>query len=215
MDSRYKKESVYVITLEKLAFIVLGSTILGFGFYNFYYLNNITEGGVLGLLLILKNLFGIHPSMANIAIDFGLLLMGYKIFGKEFFIYSLFASFAFSMSYNLFESLGPLLPQIESGIINAIIGGSFIGVGAGIIVNTGSSSGGEDALALVIAEKTSWSLTKIYILMDGIILLLSMSYLSETSIFYSMIASTLSGKIMDLFLNHRKKYLELPMAQSV
>ena len=102
--------------VEKIGFILLGTIILSFGFYNFYYLNHITEGGVLGFLLLLKNLFGIHPSMASIIIDFSLLLLGYKTFGKEFFFYSLFASAAFSLTYDMFESIGPLLPQINNNI---------------------------------------------------------------------------------------------------
>ena len=184
-------------TVEKIGFILLGTIVLSFGFYNFYFLNHITEGGALGFLLLLKNLFGVHPSMASIIIDFSLLLLGYRIFGKEFFLYSLFASFAFSITYGIFENIGPIL------------GGLFVGVGCGIIVNTGCSSGGDDALALVIAKKTSLSITKVYILMDGIILLLSLTYLSADAIFYSMIASTLSGKIIDLFLSHTKGSLRL------
>ena len=193
-------------TVEKIGFILLGTIVLSFGFYNFYFL---TEGGVLGFLLILKNLFGVHPSMASIIIDFSLLLLGYRIFGKEFFLYSLFASFAFSITYGMFENIGPILPAINNSLINAILGGLFVGVGCGIIVNTGCSSGGDDALALVIAKKTSLSITKVYILMDGIILLLSLTYLSADAIFYSMIASTLSGKIIDLFLAHTKGSLRL------
>lgn len=45
--------------LERIGFIFLGLVILVFGVYNFYYLNNIIEGGVLGILLLLKNLFNI------------------------------------------------------------------------------------------------------------------------------------------------------------
>lgn len=195
--------------IEKIGFILFGTIILSFGFYNFYFLNHITEGGVLGFLLLLKNLFGIHPSMASIIIDFSLLLIGYKIFGKEFFLYSLFASFAFSVTYGIFENIGPILPSINNSLINAILGGIFVGVGCGIIFNTGCSSGGDDALALVIAKTTSLSVTKVYILMDGVILLLSLSYLSADAIFYSMIASTLSGKIIDLFLAHTKGTLRL------
>ena len=52
--------------IEKIGFILFGTIILSFGFYNFYFLNHITEGGALGFLLLLKNLFGIHPSMESI-----------------------------------------------------------------------------------------------------------------------------------------------------
>ena len=197
---------------QKISFILLGTIILSFGFYNFYFLNNITEGGVLGFLLLFKNLFGIHPSKASIIIDFSLLLLGYKIFGKEFFFYSLFASIMFSLTYGMFESIGPLLPQINNHLINALLGGTFVGVGCGLIVNAGCSSGGDDALALIIASKTSLNMTKVYMLMDGIVLLLSLTYLSADAIFYSMIASTLSGKIIDLFLNHTNSSLRFVVA---
>lgn len=49
-------------TVEKIGFILLGTIVLSFGFYNFYFLNHITEGGVLGFLLILKNLFVAQPA---------------------------------------------------------------------------------------------------------------------------------------------------------
>ena len=50
---------------KHIILILLGSLILSFGIYNLNYQNNITEGGVLGLLLLLKNLFNIEPSVAQ------------------------------------------------------------------------------------------------------------------------------------------------------
>lgn len=82
--------------LERIGLIFLGSAILAFGVYNFYYLNNITEGGVLGILLLLKNLFNIQPAIANVVIDGLLLLVGYKFFGKNSYIFN-------SSFYNFFS----------------------------------------------------------------------------------------------------------------
>ena len=60
---------------KHIILILLGSLILSFGIYNLNYQNNITEGGVLGLLLLLKNLFNIELSVANLIIDTALLIM--------------------------------------------------------------------------------------------------------------------------------------------
>ena len=68
---------------KHIILILLGSLILSFGIYNLNYQNNITEGGVLGLLLLLKNLFNIELSVANLIIDTALLIMAYKFFGKQ------------------------------------------------------------------------------------------------------------------------------------
>lgn len=187
---------------KTLCMIFLGSSILSFGFYNFYYLNNITEGGVLGILLLLKNLFNIEPSIANIIIDGLLLLLGYKFLGKKFFIYSVLSSVSFSIMYSWFESIGPILPNIDSMILSTILAGISVGLGVGLIVKAGAvkagaASGGDDALALVISKMTSLNIGKVYILGDISILLLSLFYLSVFDVFYSLIAVTISGKVID------------------
>lgn len=188
----------------RILLILLGSAILAFGVYNFYYLNNITEGGVLGLLLLLKNLYDIQPDVANIIIDLSLLLIGYRYFGKKFMIYSIFASFSFSILYDIFERIGPILPQTNSMLLSTILAGVSVGVGVGLIIITGCASGGDDALALVISKTTSLNIGRVYMLGDCIILLLSLSYMPIDKILYSLVAVAISGNIIDLIYNYVK-----------
>lgn len=188
----------------RILLILLGSAILAFGVYNFYYLNNITEGGVLGLLLLLKNLYDIQPDVANIIIDLSLLLIGYRYFGKKFMIYSIFASFSFSILYDIFEKIGPILPQTNSMLLSTILAGVSVGVGVGLIIITGCASGGDDALALVISKTTSLNIGRVYMLGDCIILLLSLSYMPIDKILYSLVAVAISGNIIDLIYNYVK-----------
>ena len=63
---------------------MIGATILAFGSYNFNYQNSVTEGGVLGLLLLIKNVFDISPSLTSLVIDLSLYALGTKFFGKKF-----------------------------------------------------------------------------------------------------------------------------------
>ena len=51
------------ITRKKLAIILLGTAISSFGMYNIHQQTNITEGGVLGMILLLNHWFGISPSL--------------------------------------------------------------------------------------------------------------------------------------------------------
>ncbi|MCC0636734.1 MULTISPECIES: YitT family protein [unclassified Clostridioides] len=200
--------------LERIGLILLGSAILAFGVYNFYYLNNITEGGVLGILLLLKNLFNIQPAIANIVIDGLLLLVGYKFFGKKFLIYSIVASISFSVLYDLFEAIGPLVPQSQNMLLSTILAGITVGVGVGIIVKAGCASGGDDALALVISKTTSLNIGQVYLATDVIVLLLSLVYLSAFDIFYSLIAVTISGKVID-FIYYHGKNLDMDMSMDM
>lgn len=198
--------------VRKILRILLGSAILAFGVYNFYYLNDITEGGVLGLLLLLKNLFDIEPSIANIIIDGLLISIGYKFFGKKFIMYSVFASVSFSVLYNCFEAIGPILPEINSMLLATIIAGLTVGIGVGIVASAGCAAGGDDVLALVISKTTSLNLGKVYILTDIMILIISLVYLSVFDVFYSLIAVTISGKVIDFIYYHSKSKLVIENA---
>ena len=188
--------------VKKIMLILLGAMILSFGIFNLNYQNNITEGGVLGVLLLLKNVFNVDLSMANILIDLSLFAVGYKFFGKKFLMYSLVATISFSVFYSIFEGIGPIIPVLESKLLGTILSGLFVGVGVGIIVREGAAAGGDDALALVISKITSLKIGKIYMISDVVILILSLSYLSGYDIFWSLIAVNIRGRLIDLVYNY-------------
>ena len=183
-------------SLKDISLILIGSTILAFGVYNFYYLNSITEGGVLGIILLLKNIFGFDVSIAGAILDIALLIMGFKMFGKKFFVYSVGASVGFSVLYDIFETVGPLVPQMGM-FISAVLGGLSVGIGCGIMMRVGCASGGDDALAMIISKVTSLKLSTVYLITDGVVLLLSVSYIPAVQLVYSIVAVLISGKTID------------------
>lgn len=192
-------------SVEQILLVLIGSIILSFGVYNFNFQNNITEGGVLGFLLLLKNLFNIRLSLANLIIDCALLLVGYKFFGKKFIKYSLIATISFSLSFSFFESIGPVIPKFDNLILGSIIAGVFVGLGSGLVVRAGGAAGGDDALALVISKTTSLKIGKIYMISDFFILGLSLIYLSFSQIAVSLIAVSVSGKVIDFVYSYKNK----------
>ncbi|OSB12069.1 YitT family protein [Paraclostridium bifermentans] len=192
-------------SVEQILLVLIGSIILSFGVYNFNFQNNITEGGVLGFLLLLKNLFNIRLSLANLIIDCALLLVGYKFFGKKFIKYSLIATISFSLSFSFFESIGPVIPKFDNLILGSIIAGIFVGLGSGLVVRAGGAAGGDDALALVISKTTSLKIGKVYMISDFFILGLSLIYLSFSQIAVSLIAVSVSGKVIDFVYSYKNK----------
>lgn len=192
-------------SVEQILLVLIGSIILSFGVYNFNFQNNITEGGVLGFLLLLKNLFNIRLSLANLIIDCALLLVGYKFFGKKFIKYSLIATISFSLSFSFFESIGPVIPKFDNLILGSIIAGLFVGLGSGLVVRAGGAAGGDDALALVISKTTSLKIGKVYMISDFFILGVSLIYLSFSQIAVSLIAVSVSGKVIDFVYSYKNK----------
>ena len=85
------------IKLSSVLLLLLGSAILAFGLYNIHSMSNVTEGGILGLTLLLEYWFGISPSVSGFVLTILCYFLGWKLLGKRFLIYS-FISY-FSNSY--------------------------------------------------------------------------------------------------------------------
>ena len=191
--------------IKNLLLIVLGSCVLAFGSFNFNYQNGVTEGGVLGLLLLIKNIFDISPSVTSLIIDLSLFAFGAKFFGKKFLILSIFSSLSFSSWYKIWESIGFVVPNLTNNMLLAsILAGIGVGIGIGIIIKAGGAAGGDDVIALIGAKLTSIKINHIYMITDFIVLVLSLSYLSFKEIFFSLIAVTISGKVISLMYDGKK-----------
>ena len=123
------------LELTKVEFskIVLGCAIMAFGVINVHEPSQITEGGVLGLSLLLKKVFGLNLSYASPVLDGLCYALGFSMLGKRFLKKSAVATIAFSVLYAVFNRMGPVLPNLyDAPFIAAIAGGIFIGCGCGI-----------------------------------------------------------------------------------
>ena len=186
-------------TIKSIMLIIIGATILSFGSYNFNYQNNVTEGGVLGLLLLMQHVFNISPSITSVVIDFSLFAIGSKFFGKKFLLYSILSTVTFSTTYKIWESIGFLVPSFTNNmLIGSILAGISVGIGVGLVVRGGGASGGDDVIALLGNKFLKLKVNHVYLITDATLLLMSLIYLDINQIFYSMIAVTISGKIISI-----------------
>lgn len=187
------------IKLSSCIIAFFSSAMLAFGLYNIHSLSGVTEGGILGLTLLLEHWFNISPSVSGMILNLLCYLMGWKFLGRKFIIYSIAAATGFSVSYRIFEQFGPLFPQIaERPLVAAVLGAIFVGISAGICVRIGGAPGGDDALAMSIARITHLDIRWVYLMCDLIVLVLSLSYIPVQRIAYSFLTVLLSGQIIGI-----------------
>ena len=187
------------LSLRGVLVSIFASTFLAFGLYNVHSLSGVTEGGVLGLTLLLEHWFSISPSVSGAVLNVLCYGLGWKLLGKKFLAYSFLSTAGFSLSYKLYEQFPPLFPQIANyPLLAAFIGAIFVGVGAGLCVKIGGAPGGDDALAMSVSHVTGWNIEKVYLLSDLIVLLLSLSYIPVKRIGFSLLTVILSGQIIGL-----------------
>lgn len=176
---------------------VLSSAFLAFGLYHVHSLSGVTEGGVIGLNLLLDHWFNISPSITNLVANALCYFFGWKLLGKKFLVYSAIATVSFSASYAVFEQFAPLWPQLaDMPLLAAIIGAVFVGVGAGFCVRAGGAMSGDDALSMCISHKFGVNIEWVYLASDIIVLALSMTYIPLSRIGYSFLTVIISGQII-------------------
>lgn len=191
----YKKQN---ISLKHYALLLCGAAVLSFGLYNVHSQSGITEGGVLGMTLLLNHWFDISPSVSGIVLDLTCYFIGWRLLGNSFLKNAVFASCCFSLSYRVWEHLGYIIPDLsQHQLIAAVVGALFVGIGVGIVVREGGASGGDDALALVISHLAKCRISKAYLVTDLTVLCLSLSYIPFDKIVFSLITVTLSSFIID------------------
>lgn len=173
------------------------SALQAFGIYNIHALSDITEGGVLGAVLLIAHWLQISPAVSGFVLNAACYLFGWRTMGKEFIGYSLLAALGFSLGYGICEQFPPLFPQIAGyPLLAALLGALFIGIGAGLCVRAGGATTGDDALAMSLSRLTRIPIQWIYLVSDLTVLLLSLSYIPAKRIAWSLLTVILSGQII-------------------
>ena len=175
----------------------LSSAFQAFGMYNIHAVADVTEGGVLGLTLLLEQWLAISPALSGLILNGICYFLGWRTFGKEFIYLSMVAAGGFSVGYGICECFPPLWPEIANiPLLAALLGALFSGIGAGICVRTGGATCGDDALAMSLSKITKIDIQWIYLISDLTVLGLSLSYIPLKKIGYSLLTVILSGQII-------------------
>lgn len=201
--TKLTKKLLEGLTLKKVLLIILGAAVCSFGIHNIHQRTAITEGGVIGMMLLIDRWLGLPPAVITPVLDITCYVLAFRYLGGQFIKISVISTLSVSLFYDFWEMFPPMLPDLSAyPLAAAVLGGVFVGVGVGLIVRQGGSSGGDDALALTISHVTHWRLSRAYLFTDLVVLVLSLSYIPLQRIFFSLITVTLSsfliGRVQDM-----------------
>ena len=200
--SRWTEKALEGLSWKKFLWIFLGAAICTFGIHNIHQQTGITEGGVIGAMLLLEHWLGISPAYITPVLDILCYVLAFRYLGGSFIRISIISTLSVSLFYKIWEQFPHMLPDLSNHpLAAAVLGGLFVGIGVGLIVRQGGSSGGDDALALVISKVTRWRLSFAYLFTDLTVLALSLTYIPITRIAFSVVTVTLSSFLIDQVQN--------------
>lgn len=196
------KKSKLVNQLQTIIPIIVGTAIYAFGLLYFIIPNQLMEGGVTGITVLLNYAFNIPPSLSTLMLNIPLFLVGVKILGGRQSIYTGIGIVSLTFFLWLIEKWiehGWIIPfQTEHDyILASLYAGVTLGAGLGIVFRFGGTTGGSDIIARIFNRKLGYSMGQVILALDIIIIGASLLYIPLEKILYTLVAVFIASKVID------------------
>lgn len=187
------------LRLKSILAIIIGTAIMGFGINAFNIPNNLAEGGITGISIIIKLLIpSVNQGVVYFLLNIPLFFLGWKVLGRTGFIYTIVGTVSLSIFLSLFE--GTLHPNpMSDRLLSSLYAGVTVGAGLGIIFRYGGTTGGVDIIARLLQKYFGISIGRTLFFGDILVIGASLVYLSLESAMYTLVAVFIAARVIDFF----------------
>lgn len=183
--------------IRDLILVIVGSFIFSAGVNAFIISGNLGEGGVTGLAIVLYYAFHLSPAITNFVVNAVLIAVGYKFLSKRSMYLTIVATVLISVFLSLTESW-----HVETGnvIVNAVFGGTSVGLGIGVIVLAGGTTAGTTILARIAHKYLDVSTPYALLFFDLIVVVISLTVISLDRALVTVISLYIGTKVMEFVI---------------
>lgn len=185
--------------LKKIIMVLIGTFIYSAGVGLFLDPNGLAPGGVVGISVIVSHIFGGATGTWYFLFNIPIVLLGWWQFGGRFIIWS-FLSVLFN---SLFTNLFGVFPAVTNEPLLAALAGSILtGVGIGIVLRSGATTGGTDIIIKVLRKKYPAIKTSTFFMIVDVCIVAAAGILFRdfNIAMYAFIAVVVAGRVMDYVL---------------
>ena len=177
--------------------VVIGALVTAVSFSWFFLPYDVAPGGVTGIATVLSSLTGLSVGLLSFLINVPLFLTGWRQVGWRFAVRSFVAMVLLSVFIDL---LPPLNPAGDI-MLATVFGGVLLGVGLGIVVRAGATTGGTDMAAKMIHRFAGFlSIATILFIIDATVVLIAAMAFGIQAGLWALIALFISSKAMDVVI---------------
>lgn len=192
---RTHKKLTKLKILKRGLFIMLGAILVAVGLEIFLVPNNIIDGGIVGVSIILSHLTGLKLGIFLFILNLPFLLLGYKQIGKTFAISTLLGVTVMSIGTAF---LHPVPVLTEDPLLAAVFGGIILGIGVGMVIRYGGSLDGTEIIAIVFNKRIPLSVGETVMFFNIFILGSAGFIFGWDRAMYSLMAYFIAFKMIDV-----------------
>ncbi len=188
----------YLKMIYNLLLVVLGNATYALAVKLFILPNDLMTGGTTGIALVINHYFnGVSISAFVLGFNILMLLVGLALLGKKFAFSTIVSSIAYPLALELFDRLFGNVVLTEDMLLNTIFAGLGIGVGLGIVIRNGASTGGMDIPPLVLNRYFKIPVSVSLYVFDMCILLGQAVYNPLEGILYGILLILIYSVVLD------------------
>ncbi len=179
--------------LKNIFFITIGAVITGFGLETFLVPNDIIDGGVIGISMILSHLTNFNLGLLILILNIPFVLLAWKKMGTKFVLQTGYANIILALAVNFFSKY----KVTEDLLLSTVFGGIILGVGVGTILKNESSLDGTEMLSLIVSKKFGLSVGEFILVINVFIYAAAGLVFSWESAMYSVMTYFIVSKVID------------------
>ncbi|MBF2676660.1 YitT family protein [Listeria welshimeri] len=180
-----------------IAKIVVGALIFSLAVNVFAIPNNLGEGGVTGLTMMLYYLLGWTPAITTLIFNGILLIIGYKFLDRMTIVWTIVAISFTSLFLHFSE---PFTFVANQTIVAAIFAGLMMGIGMGLIMNGGGTTAGSAILAKIANKYLGWNTSYALLFFDLIVVIPSVFVIGFENMLFTVVSLYISTKVLGFIL---------------
>lgn len=181
--------------LQRVLLITLGAALMGVGLEIFLVPNNVIDGGITGISIMLSYITGWKLGIFIFILNIPFFFIGYKQIGKTFALSTLYGIIVLSITTTL---LHPVPAFTQDILLATVFGGIILGIGVGIVIRYGGSLDGTEILAILFNKKLPFSVGEIIMFFNLFILGSAGFVFTWDRAMYSLLAYYVAFKTIDI-----------------
>jgi uncharacterized membrane-anchored protein YitT (DUF2179 family) len=194
--------------IRKSIFVLTGGAVQGLGMGVFLFPHNIPSGGAGGIAVLLHYLFAVQMGLALWLVNFSMLLIGVKVLGKRFAVWTFAGITMTSVSIHLFENI--LVIPNRNMFLDLTLGSMLLGTGIGLLMRKEVSNGGVGVVAFIIARGKNILPGRPLFLINCLIFFITGAVISWKIIILALISQWISTTIVDFVCRFTLKQVYTP-----
>lgn len=191
-----KKSNIFLKFIKNIFFITFGAVVAAFALETFLVSNQIIDGGVIGISMIISHVTKWNLGLLVIILNTPFIILAFRKMGKMFVLQTAYANIILALALNFFQHY-----KVTGDLLLAtVFGGIILGTGVGLILKNEASLDGTEILSLLVSKKFGCSVGEFIMGINIFIYLVAGKVFGWENAMYSILTYFIASKVIDVVM---------------